>query len=266
MGLIFDRNIASFYDSWYRSPQGRAIDRSIERIVVALLDPRPGERALDIGCGSGNHLIIFTKMGLHVSGIDASPHMVDRARKRLGHGCTLKEGRAEELPFDDNEFDLAFLINTLEFLDDPVQALREAGRVANKKVFVGVINSFSWSGLLKKAGGYLGDPLFRGARFYSLWHLKSLLQVAYGNVPISWGCVRIRPALIEQVSIFGKDLWTRDHSPFGYFLCASATMLYTKRANTLPLKVRVKKTRGSLVGAGTLSSKGANGYERSLPV
>jgi len=61
MGIIFDKNIAGFYESWRRSYQGQAIERSIENQILTFLDPRPGERVLDIGCGAGNHLIIFNK-------------------------------------------------------------------------------------------------------------------------------------------------------------------------------------------------------------
>ncbi|HIJ58584.1 MAG TPA: class I SAM-dependent methyltransferase, partial [Deltaproteobacteria bacterium] len=178
MGLIFDENSAAFYESWRRSSQSRTIERSLEQLVISLMDPEPGERILDIGCGTGNHLLMFNKLGLNVSGVDASPHMMQEAKSRLGHRSTIKMGMAEDLPFDDNEFDLAVLVNTLEFLDKPLLALREAGRVASRKVFIGVLNSLSWNGILKRIQGYFGDPLFGQTTFYNLWQIKSLLQLA----------------------------------------------------------------------------------------
>ncbi len=270
MGLIFDKNTARIYESWYQSSQGRAIDRSIEQLVLTLLDPKPGERVLDIGCGAGNHLIIFNKLGLDVSGIDASSHMIHKAEERLGQRCTLKTGTAEALPFDDNEFDLAVFINSLEFLDDPLQALREAGRVSNRRVFVGVINSLSWTGLLRRIQGYFGEPLFGRARFFSLWQLKSFLQMAYGPVPVSWGCIKVRPSFIEEMMPSGKPVWSWRHSPFGFFLGFSATMVYRHKMDNLPLKVRLKKASQSLMGARTIEdlkrSKGKHGDERGLSV
>ncbi len=251
MGLIFDKHTARIYESWYHS-EGLAIDRSLEQLILQLLDPRPGERILDIGCGTGNHLLIFNRLGLDVSGIDASPHMINKARERLGQRCALKTGMAERLPYDDNEFDLAVLINTLEFLDDPLQALKEAGRVANRNVFVGVINMFSWNGLQKKVQGYLGNSIFSQARFYSLWHLKSLLHMAYGPVPVSWSCIKIRPSLIKGMMPFGKFIWDQERSPFGSFLGVSATMLYRVKTDNLPLKIRLKKASRPLMGANTL--------------
>lgn len=270
MGLIFDKKIARVYDAWYQSPEGRAIDTSVEKFIRSLVKPMPGERVLDVGCGTGNQLLMLNRLGLNISGIDASQPMIDRARERLGNRCTLMTGMAEDLPFDDNEFDLVLLINTLEFLDHPLQALREAGRVASKKVFIGVINSLSWHGLVKKIQGYLGDPLFRSARFYNLWQLKSLLQMAYGDVPISWGCTRIYPSFIEEIRPLDKSRWNERQIPFGSFLGISATMVYRTRTDDLPLKIRLKKAKQSLVQVKTLGdlnrNKGEDVDERGLPV
>ena len=270
MKLIFDKNSAGFYESWLRSSQSRTIERSIEQLVLSLLDPEPGERVLDIGCGTGNHLLMFNKLGLNVSGIDASPHMVEEAKSRLGHRSTIKAGMAEDLPFDDNEFDIAVFINTLEFLDNPLLALREAGRVANRKVFIGVLNSLSWNGILKRLQGYFGDPLFGQATFYNLWQIKSLLRLAYGNVPISWECIKIIPAFIEDHVHFGREFLSRKHSPFGFFLGLAATMIYRVETDNLPLKVRLKTASQPLISARTLEelnrSKGVQRDGRSLPL
>jgi ubiquinone/menaquinone biosynthesis C-methylase UbiE len=240
MGTIFDSHMAHVYQSWYRSPAGRAIDRALEHFTPALLDPNPGDRILDIGCGSGNHLIVFSKLRLNVNGVDASPYMISLARQRLGEHCTLRTGMAEDLPFDDNEFDFAALINTLEFLADPLKALREAGRVARKRVLIGVINSLSWGGFSKKVQGYFGDLLFSQARFYSLWRLKSLLEDAYGHVPVSWCCIRLTHRQDQRPD-------RPSHSPFGSLLVMSATMTHKTITCNLPLKLRIKRPRVPLV-------------------
>jgi ubiquinone/menaquinone biosynthesis C-methylase UbiE len=237
MGVIFDKSIADAYEAWTLSPEGRVIERTVEEFIIELLDPRPGERVLDIGCGSGTHLLTLNKLGLDVSGVDASPYMIHQARERLGNRSALKVGRAEDLPYDDNEFDLAVLINALEFLDDPLQALKEAGRVANRRVFVGVINSLSWNGFHKRIQGYLGNPLFSRAKFYSLWKLKFLLQAAHGPVPLSWRCTRILPWIP-----FSKDANSR-LSPFGTFLGISAALRYRIRTDNMYLKVGLNRMR-----------------------
>ena len=123
MGLIFDKKTAQLYNSWYGSSQGRAIDGSIEQMIVALLRPKPKDRVLDIGCGSGNHLIVFNRLGLDVSGIDASPHMIRQVEERLGHRYSLKTGTAEALPFEDNGVILDVLAYLFDFRvgEDPLK-------------------------------------------------------------------------------------------------------------------------------------------------
>ena len=139
MALIFDRHSEELYRSWQLSPQGRSIEKGLEEILAKLLAPLKGERALDIGCGTGNHLILLRRLGLNTTGLDASPYMIKKARERIGNNSALINSPAEDLPFEDNEFDISLLINTLEFLDSPLKALREAGRVTRRKILIGVM-------------------------------------------------------------------------------------------------------------------------------
>ena len=135
MGHIFDLKLAKLYEAWQKSPEGILLDRLSSDLIIRLVRPKRGERVLDIGCGTGNHLLLFYRLGLDVTGLDASPYMLDIAKSRLGNKASFKIGSAEDLPFEDNEFDITTLIITLEFLDNPLEALREAGRVTKNKVF-----------------------------------------------------------------------------------------------------------------------------------
>jgi len=58
-------------------------------------------------------------------------------------------GEAENLPFEDNHFDIVCESELLEHVDDPQKALREAVRVARKKVIITVPNEFAWPPELK---------------------------------------------------------------------------------------------------------------------
>jgi ubiquinone/menaquinone biosynthesis C-methylase UbiE len=258
MGLIFDQRLDQIYDSWQSSRQGQALHGALKDGVKTLLDPRPGERILDIGCGSGRHLSILKDLGLSMSGLDASPYMLERAERRLGLRCSLTVGRAEDLPFEDNEFDLVILIHTLEFLDDPLPALREAARVARRKVFVGIQNSLSFKGLFIRVQGQFGNPLFSHLKLYDLWTLKSLMESAYGPVPISWTCIPGKRSPFHGLA----------RSPFACFLGVSAAIVCRMRANPLPLKIRWKEAGQPLVGARSVADLhrdgGVHGHTRGL--
>ena len=268
MGLIFDARSANLYESWYRSSSGRVMDKFVEESISTLVNPLPGERILDVGCGEGNHLRLFDKLGLNASGVDASPYMIRRARGRVGGRSTLKVGRAEDLPFDDNEFELAFFINTLEFLDDPLAAMREAGRVARRGVFFGVMNSLSWYGLSAKAQGLFRKSFFDHITFYNLWELRAHAKAAFGAVPMTWRCTRIGGPLMERLCSVLFRRWYLEHCPFGPFLGLYATMQYRMMTEQRPLRVGLKEAapsalRGLTIGR-TNCGEGVRRHERSL--
>ncbi|MFC1863509.1 class I SAM-dependent methyltransferase [Thermodesulfobacteriota bacterium] len=247
MGLIFDIHSARLYEAWYQSSRGQMIDLFIKDHLRDLLSPLQGERILDIGCGSGNHLLSMSRMGLDLNGVDASPYMLDLARKRLGDRCLLRKGMAEDLPFEDNEFDITTMINTLEFLDDPLQVLREAGRVTRRKIFIGTINSLSWFYLWDKLQGIFRDNLFNQLRAYSLWDLKSYVGRVFGPVSVEWKSARTWPFSAEIFHSASKDFFGLDHWPISPFLGISTTMAYTMKTDKLPLKVGISKTGESVM-------------------
>ncbi|MBE9593183.1 MAG: class I SAM-dependent methyltransferase, partial [Proteobacteria bacterium] len=164
-------------------------DRLSSDLIIGLVRPKRGERVLDIGCGTGNHLLLFYRLGLDVTGLDASPYMLDIAKSRLGNKASFKIGSAEDLPFEDNEFDITTLIITLEFLDNPLEALREAGRVTKSKVFIGVLNGLSLGCVYNKIYSLFSPSIFRETHLFTLWGLKEHVKKAYGNVPMEWGSI-----------------------------------------------------------------------------
>jgi SAM-dependent methyltransferase len=87
-----------------------------------------GMRLLDIGCGAGGFLVEANKAGAHVAGVDASEALVEIARRRLPQ-APIHIGEMEELPYDDQSFDLVTGINSFQFAGDLIAALKEAARV-----------------------------------------------------------------------------------------------------------------------------------------
>jgi SAM-dependent methyltransferase len=106
-------------------------ERHMQPAYVAALDALgvgEGTRLLDIGCGAGLALRLAADRGAEVTGLDASPGLLDFARRRVP-GATIVEGELQTLPFADDSFDAVTGFNSFQYAADPVAALREAARV-----------------------------------------------------------------------------------------------------------------------------------------
>ena len=101
-----------------------------------------GKRVLDVGCGPGaltGELIRRTAPG-DISAVDPSESFVDAARERYP-AVTVRRGAAEQLPFEDDKFDVALAQLVVHFMTDPVAGLREMGRVTRGR---GVVAACVW--------------------------------------------------------------------------------------------------------------------------
>jgi len=94
--------------------------------VVDLLDPKPGERILDLGCGDGALTKVIAGLGVDVLGIDASQDFVERAR---AEGLDVRHGDGQNLPYEDASFDAVFSNAALHWMPDADGVLRGVSRV-----------------------------------------------------------------------------------------------------------------------------------------
>ena len=75
-------------------------------------------KVLDIGCGFGNNLLPFLKMGCACYGVEVTKAMARTSQDLLrnrGYGATIEVGRNTHLPFPDEHFDLCISINALHY-------------------------------------------------------------------------------------------------------------------------------------------------------
>lgn len=100
---------------------------------VAEFTHHRGERVLEIGVGVGTDLVQFAKNGARVSGIDLTPNAVATTGQHLAaYGLEadyLDTGDAENLPFDDETFDVVYSFGVLHHTPDTAKAIREVHRV-----------------------------------------------------------------------------------------------------------------------------------------
>ena len=103
--------------------------------MLDVLDPRPGERMLEIGPGTGYYSLPVAERlaGGRLDLLDVQQEFLDlvahRARERGIENVTGTLADARELPFGDDEFDGAFLVTVLGEIPDQDAALRELARV-----------------------------------------------------------------------------------------------------------------------------------------
>lgn len=98
-----------------------------------------GSRVLDVGCGAGGFLEFVARHGAVPSGVDPAAGMVRLARRSMP-GLDIREGAAEDLPWDDDSFDVVTAFNALQFSGDRQSALAEAARVTVPGGLIAVAN------------------------------------------------------------------------------------------------------------------------------
>ena len=107
--------------------------------VAAATGIGPGQRLLDVGCGSGEFGRLAADRGAEVAGIDAATGMIELAEALLPD-ADLRVGTLEDLPWADGSFDVVTGFNAYQFAPDLPAALDEAGRVTRPGGRVAVCN------------------------------------------------------------------------------------------------------------------------------
>jgi demethylmenaquinone methyltransferase/2-methoxy-6-polyprenyl-1,4-benzoquinol methylase len=204
--------------SFFQDPRWR-------RAAVEQIGAAPGERVLDVACGTG--LVareLVRRWGCRVVGLDQSAEMLARAEAKraadpaLAERLTLVEGEAERLPFADAEFDHLTFTYLLRYVDDPAATLRElarvvrpGGRIASLEFCVprgvwlwpwrlytrvglpllGRIDSRGWA----RAGAFLGpsiEDFYRAqplSRQVELWEAAGIERVGVRRMSLGGGVI-----------------------------------------------------------------------------
>jgi SAM-dependent methyltransferase len=97
------------------------------RMLLKFLRPGPGDRVLDLGCGSGRVLVWNQPRGAYQAGLDAAPFFASEARRSVD----LALGDLRQLPFADGAFTKAYALDVFEHVsrDALRRVLEEAHRV-----------------------------------------------------------------------------------------------------------------------------------------
>lgn len=178
--------------------------------VVELLQPKAGERVLDLGCGTGQLTSKIAESGAEVIGLDASPAMIGQARQNFPHLRFVFEDAAA-MDFRD-EFDAVFSNAALHWMLDIhgvakaiVRALRKGGRLVAEcggKGNIGAIENAVESVLLRY---YVDGMPARRTYYPALGEYASILE-AHG-LEVRAAQLFDRPTPLEGEQ--GMENWLR---------------------------------------------------------
>jgi SAM-dependent methyltransferase len=107
-----------------------ASDQAIDSLVNAV-NAKPKLKALDLCCGQGNVSAALARCGCDVTGVDFSPAMLTFANARVPNAVFISAD-AQELPFDNEEFDIVVSNLGVCHVPDQPRALLEARRVLRR--------------------------------------------------------------------------------------------------------------------------------------
>jgi len=152
MDLRKIERVYSAYSSVYDQTFGRIFHKSLQR-VIQNLEIEEGDRILEIGVGTGISLPLYPATS-KVVGIDLSPGMLKRARRRLSthqfSHIELMQMDAGHMEFEDDSFDLVIAAYVVTAVPDYRKLVTEMIRVCRPGGRIMMLNHFSNGGLLMK--------------------------------------------------------------------------------------------------------------------
>jgi ubiquinone/menaquinone biosynthesis C-methylase UbiE len=114
-----------------------ASQAELYRQVVSRLEPEPGDRLLELGCGIGvGAALVAAEFGVNVSGMDRSAVQLERALavnadaiKALAGALSYHRGSVTDIPWGDGSVDGVYAVEMLQHVDDLAAVARETHRV-----------------------------------------------------------------------------------------------------------------------------------------
>jgi ubiquinone/menaquinone biosynthesis C-methylase UbiE len=120
------------------------------------LEPKPGLRWLDVGCGNGafTEVLVERCAPTQIHAIDPSEALLSAARRRFeGKPVDIRQGSAALLPYADDSFDAAAMALVINFVSEPDKAVSEMARVVRAG---GSVSAYIWD---MAGGGFTMEPV-----------------------------------------------------------------------------------------------------------
>lgn len=182
------------YEKWRASAVGRITDALERQLILDLIGDVAGLAVLDVGCGDGELAVELSCRGATVTGIDASPSMIEAARvraERQGAKVVFELATASSLPFRSDKFDKVTAVTVLCFVEDAGLVLQEIARILKPggNVIIGELGKWSLWAAERRVRGWVGSSLWRRAQFRTGRKLCALASEAGLDVNALRGAV-----------------------------------------------------------------------------
>jgi len=177
------------YEKWFN--EHRFVFLSEIEAIKKLLPP--AGRKVEIGVGSG----LFASALNIEEGCDPSLRMRQKAQER---GIKAIDCVAENLPYENQSFEVVLLVTTICFVDDPKRSLREINRILKPGglVIVGLVDAESPLGRLYQEKKHR-SRFYQEARFFSCQEIVELLDEAGFGVEQIWQTVFGKLSEIKEI-------------------------------------------------------------------
>ena len=189
------------YDKYgSNNPVVKRLMAGFERTLAELFRQAGPRSLLDVGCGEG----VLTqqwaqRLAGRVVGIDLEDPVIQAEwEKRRAPNLEYRVMKAENLPFADDEFDMACAIEVLEHVPDPEHTVAEMARVASGHLLVSVPREPLWRGLNMARGAYWKD-LGNTPGHVNHWSKRSFVallsrhgEVVQARSPFPWTMLLVR--------------------------------------------------------------------------
>ena len=182
------------------NPVVKRLMARFEDTLDALFEQAGAASLLDVGCGEGVLTEQWAKrIGGRVVGIDLDdPQLHAEWARRQAPNLDYRVMKAENLPFDDGEFEVASAIEVLEHVPDPEHTVAEMARVATSHLLVSVPREPLWRMLNMVRGAYWKD-LGNTPGHLNHWSKRSFVELLsrHGEVvekrsPFPWTMLLVR--------------------------------------------------------------------------
>ena len=157
----------------------------VGELLAEAIDIRAGDTVLDVAAGNGNASLAAARRFARVMSTDYVPALLEKGRQRAaaeGLPVEFRVADAEDLPFPDNDFDLALSTFGVMFAPDHPRAARELLRVVRAGGRIGLAN---WTPdgfigqLFKTMGAHVPPPA--GLKSPALWGTEACLRALFGD-------------------------------------------------------------------------------------